>query len=141
MPTLISIDRHRPLDALKIADLSRAQTLEQGLAAPAWKQKIFASTLVQPPGFARRLTPRALLLPRQQHSYVWVIYSRKDFLSICCLQALRLMRVKSYRQSFLIRAIPWKRKCRPQATYARSFSLSKKIIRRIRGWWFFPMEA
>jgi CHAT domain-containing protein len=95
------IQRQRPLEALRIADLSRAQTLEQGLAANAGKATSPASAF-NPQSISRRLN--AILLfywLGQQGSYLWVItptkvaelpFTRSDEIDAA---------VKAYRQSFL----------------------------------------
>ena len=95
------IQRQRPLEALRIADLSRAQTLEEGLASNAGKPTSPASAF-NPQSISRRLN--AILLfywLGQQGSYLWVItptkvaelpFTRSDEIDAA---------VKAYRQSFL----------------------------------------
>jgi CHAT domain-containing protein len=93
--------QHRPLDALKIADLSRAQMLEEGLPSGNGK-KTLQSAALNPQTISRRLNATLLFYwLGTQSSYVWVISPTK-------LQELPLTRseqvdvaVKSYRQSFL----------------------------------------
>jgi CHAT domain-containing protein/Flp pilus assembly protein TadD len=95
------IERQRPLEALRIADLSRAQTLEEGLASNAGKPTSRASAF-NPQSISRRLN--AILLfywLGQQGSYLWVITPTKvaelPFTGSDEIDAA----VKAYRQSFL----------------------------------------
>lgn len=82
------IDQKRPLDALKIADTSRAQTLEQGLTAPedsaangatgrakdGKAQRQGQTVAFRPQETARRLKATMLFYwLGEQHSHLWVI--------------------------------------------------------------------
>lgn len=63
----------RPQDALKIAELSRARTLEEGLGAARKTAKYSAET-IQPRRDAQRLDATILFYwLGEQHSYLWVI--------------------------------------------------------------------
>ncbi len=67
------IAHSRPLDALKIAELSRAQTLEEGLGASAKTAK-FSTVNLHLRQNARRLQASILFYwVGQKHSYLWVI--------------------------------------------------------------------
>jgi len=94
------VDQHRPLDALKIADRSRAQALGQGLSSPDSKQSQTAS--FDPQSTARRLNASLLFywLGRER-SYVWVITPSK--ISILPLSSASSIEadLKSYRDTFV----------------------------------------
>lgn len=67
------IAHHKPLDALKVAELSRAQTLEEGLG-PSAKHDNLVTSKTQLQSMARQL--RATLLfywVGSRHSYLWAI--------------------------------------------------------------------
>ncbi len=95
------MDRNRQLDALRIADLSRAQTLEHGLASGPRENSSRASALA-PQAIARRL--RATLLyywSGESRSYLWVIAPTGISAIVLPASAEIDALVKSYRQSFL----------------------------------------
>jgi len=95
------IYRNRPLDALKIADLSRAQTLEHGLASDPRENSSRPSALV-PQAVARRL--HAILLYYwlgESRSYLWVIAPTGISTMVLPASTEIDALVKSYRQSFL----------------------------------------
>jgi CHAT domain-containing protein len=94
------IERNRPLDALKIADLSRAQTLEEGLS-PAKANRPGGLTF-NPQGIARRLNATLLFYwLGQDRSYLWTVTASK--ISLLRLPASGEIdaTVKSYRRAFL----------------------------------------
>jgi CHAT domain-containing protein len=67
------IKQKRPSDALKVADLSRAQTMEEGLA-PNRARKQLKSASFDPQGIAGRLDATLLFYWQgTQNSYIWVI--------------------------------------------------------------------
>jgi len=95
------IQQKRPLDALKIADLSRAQTLEEGLSS----KPLFA------PGSTRPFDPRTIARRwdatllfywlGEQRSYLWTITPESVVLADLPPSAEIEGAVKSYRLSFL----------------------------------------
>jgi CHAT domain-containing protein len=97
--------RKRPLDALQTADLSRAQTLEEGFAATPDNRPHIAprtSAPIRPQDIARRLNSTLLFYwIGTPHSYLWVITPA----GIWQFQLAYPMEidpaVKGYRQSFL----------------------------------------
>lgn len=95
------IGRHRTLDALKIADLSRSQSLEQGLtSSPAPSAR--ADRSIDPQSISRRSHSTVLFYwLGLQHSWLWII--SPSGLSLVPLPASSELEslVKSYRQSFL----------------------------------------
>jgi CHAT domain-containing protein len=67
------IAHERPKDALKIAELSRAQTLEEGLGTPA-KTAGLSEENIQPQRDAKRLKATLLFYwVGQKHSYLWAV--------------------------------------------------------------------
>jgi CHAT domain-containing protein len=95
------IDRNRPLDALRTAELSRAQTLEHGLSSGSQEKPLRATTF-DPQAIARRLNATLLFYwLGESRSYLWVITSRKTSLIMLPGGADIDATVKSYRQSFL----------------------------------------
>jgi CHAT domain-containing protein len=94
------IDQHRSLDALRIADLSRAQTLEEGLSSIATNEP--AKSAFNPQSIARRLNATLLFYwLGEGRSYLWVISSAKTSTITLPASAAIDSSVKSYRQSFL----------------------------------------
>lgn len=70
------IDRNRPLDALKIADLSRAQTLERGLSSGK-NGKVEQSASLRPEEIAKRLNATLLFYwLGEERSHLWVITAK-----------------------------------------------------------------
>ena len=95
------IDRNRPLDALRTADLSRAQTLEHGLSSGSQEKPLQAAAF-DPQAIARRLNATLLFYwLGESRSFLWVITSRKTSLITLPGGADIDSTVKSYRQSFL----------------------------------------
>jgi len=95
------IDQRRPLDALRIADLSRAQTLEQSLFSPSAAASNTARS-INPRKTARRLNATILFYwLGQQKSWLWAITPTKTSLIPLPPGAEFDALVKSYRQSFL----------------------------------------
>jgi hypothetical protein len=95
------IDRHRPLEALRIADLSRAQTLEAGLSPSSHKQE-WPAVAFNPQAVARRLNVTLLFYwLADQRSYLWAITPAKTTLITLPASAEIDAAVKSYRQAFL----------------------------------------
>jgi len=93
------VEQKRPLDALKIADLSRAQTLEEGLSSSAPKEP--AKSAFNPQSIARRLNSTLLFYwLAEGRSYLWVINSAKTSMITLPGSADIDAGVKSYRQSF-----------------------------------------
>jgi CHAT domain-containing protein len=94
------ISQKRPLDALKIADLSRAQTLEHGLSgASSGKTGSFAAS--RPQDIARRLNATLLFYwLGEQRSYLWAITPTKVYLFTLPARAEIDAAVKSYLESF-----------------------------------------
>ncbi len=94
------IKQKRPSDALKVADLSRAQTMEEGLS-PSWARKQLKSASFDPQGIARRLDATLLFYwLGTQNSYVWVIDQAKvTERSLIGSDEINAA-VKAYRQSF-----------------------------------------
>lgn len=94
------VEQKRPLDALKIADRSRAQTLEVGLSASTPRGSV--QSAFNPQAIARRLNATLLFYwLGESRSYLWVITSRKTSLVTLAGSAEIDATVKSYRQSFL----------------------------------------
>jgi CHAT domain-containing protein len=94
------IDRHRPLDALKVADLSRSQTLEQALPASNASQSKSRNSF-DPQSTARRLNATLLFywLGRER-SWLWVIAPHKtSLIALPSNQEIDALG-KSYRESF-----------------------------------------
>jgi CHAT domain-containing protein len=95
------VDQKRPLDALKIADLSRAQTLEEGLSSST-PGKLSQAPVLDPQAIARRLNATLLFYwLGQERSYLWAIASTKTSLITLTPSAEIDAAVKAYRQSFL----------------------------------------
>jgi CHAT domain-containing protein len=95
------VAQKRPLDALRIADLSRAQTLEKGLSSSA-QAKTAQAAVFKPQGIARRLNATLLFYwLGQKRSYLWTITPTKTSLITLTASAEIDRMVKSYRQSFL----------------------------------------
>jgi CHAT domain-containing protein len=95
------VDHNRPLDALRVADLSRAQTLEHGLSANPQEKPSQASPF-DPQAIARRLNATLLFYwLGEGRSYLWVITSAKTSMITLPASAAIDSAVKSYRQSFL----------------------------------------
>jgi CHAT domain-containing protein len=70
------IGQRRPLDALKIADVSRAQTLEEGLSSKDEGQTQRAA--IDPQDIARRMNATLLFYwVGEERSHLWVITSTK----------------------------------------------------------------
>ena len=94
------VEQQRPVDALKIADLSRAQTLEEGLSSSAPKEP--AKSAFNPQSIARRLNSTLLFYwLAEGRSFLWVITSAKTSMITLPGSADIDAGVKSYRQSFL----------------------------------------
>jgi CHAT domain-containing protein len=98
------VDHNRSLDALKIADLSRSQTLELGLGSAAEQPQRAA---FNPKGIARSLNATLLFYwlgqehwLGQQHSYLWIITaSNVSLLQLPPSSEVDPL-VRSYRESF-----------------------------------------
>ena len=97
------IDQRRPLDALKIADLSRSQSFEQSpQPSGAGGSKSFAQIALRPQDTARRLNATLLFYWLGEHrSWLWVITPLKTSLVPLPPSAELETSVKSYRQAFL----------------------------------------
>jgi CHAT domain-containing protein len=97
------IDQSRPLDALKIADLSRSQSFEQNTQSPAGKASSNSAQLAfRPQDRARRLNATLLFYWLGEHrSWLWVITPLKTSLVPLPPSAEIETSVKSYRQAFL----------------------------------------
>ena len=94
------VEQKRPLDALKIADLSRAQTLEEGLSSST--QGTLQTAVFNPQASARRLNATLLFYwLGEQRSYLWAITPAKTSMITLSGSADIDATVKSYRQSFL----------------------------------------
>lgn len=94
------IDQKRPLDALKVADLSRAQSLEQSLAAPAVASSN-SSRLSNSLDAAQSLNATLLFYwLGERRSWLWVITPLKKSLFPLPPSAELDQHVKSYRDSF-----------------------------------------
>jgi CHAT domain-containing protein len=94
------VDHNRPLDALRTADLSRAQTLEHGLSSSAQKKP--QASAFSPQAIARRLNATLLFYwLGESRSYLWVITSTKASMITLPASGDIASMVKSYRQSFL----------------------------------------
>ena len=90
----------RPLDALKIADLSRAQTLEEGLSSSAPNESV--KSAFNPQSIARRLNSTLLFYwLGEQRSYLWAVTPTRTSMITLPASADIGAAVKSYRQSFL----------------------------------------
>jgi CHAT domain-containing protein len=95
------VDHNRPLDALRAADLSRAQTLEHGLSSNP-QEKPLQAPAFDPQAIARRLNSTLLFYwLGENRSYLWVITSTKTSMLPLPASAEINATVKSYRQSFL----------------------------------------
>lgn len=70
------IRQGRSQEALKVADQSRARTLEEGLASTAQLPSVSPSNL-HPQEIARKLAPLLFYWIGQNHSYLWVITPTK----------------------------------------------------------------
>jgi CHAT domain-containing protein len=95
------VEQKRSLDALKIADLGRAQTLEVGLSSNT-AEKASRVAMLNPQGIARRLNAVVLFYwLGEKHSYLWIITAANA--SAVSLPATSEIdtAVKAYRQSFL----------------------------------------
>lgn len=100
------IDQHRPLDALRIADLSRAQILEQRLAQPS-PPTPDARAPFNPQSLARRSNSTLLFYWlghgywfHRQRSFLWVITpSKASVFSLSPTAEIDAL-AKSYRESF-----------------------------------------
>jgi CHAT domain-containing protein/Flp pilus assembly protein TadD len=94
------IEQKRPLDALRVADLSRAQALEEGLPSSTDK-KPSRPAVFNPQGISRRLSATLLFYwLGQQSSYLWVITPTKVAeLPLTGSDEIDAA-VKAYRQSF-----------------------------------------
>jgi CHAT domain-containing protein/uncharacterized protein HemY len=95
------VEQKRSLDALKIADLGRAQTLEVGLSSNT-PGKASRTAMLNPQGIARRLNAVVLFYwLGEKHSYLWIITPASA--SAVPLPATTEIdaAVKAYRQSFL----------------------------------------
>lgn len=95
------VEQKRSLDALKIADLARAQTLEAGLSSNT-PGKASRAPMLNPQGIARRLNAVVLFYwLGEKHSYLWIITPANA--SVVSLPASTEIdaAVKAYRQSFL----------------------------------------
>jgi CHAT domain-containing protein/Tfp pilus assembly protein PilF len=96
------VEQKRPLDALKIADRSRAQTLEVGLSSSTQGKTSESAVLFNPQGIARRLNATLLFYRLgDSRSYLWVITPAKTSLITLPGGTGIDGAVKSYRQSFL----------------------------------------
>ncbi len=94
------IAQRRPLDALKIADRSRAQTLEHGLSSGT-NGKSGQSVAAHPQGIARWLNATLLFYwLGDQHSYLWAITPAKVSLFRLPARAEIDATAKSYLDSF-----------------------------------------
>ncbi len=94
------IAQKRPLDALKVADLSRAQTLEYGLSGGS-SGKTGSTSALRPQDVARRLNATLLFYwLGEQRSYLWAITPTKVALVPLPKRAEIDAAVKSYRESF-----------------------------------------
>jgi CHAT domain-containing protein/lipopolysaccharide biosynthesis regulator YciM len=94
------IAQKRPLDALKIADRSRAQTLEHGLSSAA-NGKSAQSTASRPQEIAQRLNATLLFYwLGEQRSFLWAITPAKVSLFSLPPKAEIDSAVKSYLASF-----------------------------------------
>jgi len=94
------IEQERPLDALKMADLSRAQALEERL--PSTDSKHAQKAGLKPQAIARRLNATLLFYwLGEQRSYLWAITPAKSSMITLPASAEIDAAVKSYRQSFL----------------------------------------
>lgn len=95
------IEQKRPLDALKIADLSRAQTLEHGLSADK-KEKGVQPVAFRPQDTARRLKATLLFYwLGDKRSFLWVVNSSNVTLIPLPARSGIETAVKSYRDAFL----------------------------------------
>jgi CHAT domain-containing protein len=97
------IDQRRPLDALKIADLSRSQSFGQGPQPPgASASKSSAQRAFRPQDTARRLNATLLFYWLGEHrSWLWVVTPPKTSVVPLPPSAEIETSVKSYREAFL----------------------------------------
>jgi CHAT domain-containing protein len=97
------IDQRRPLDALKIADLSRSQPFEQSSQLPgAGASTDSVQTAFRPQNTARQMNATLLFYWLGEHrSWMWVITSPKTYLAPLPPSGEIETFVKSYRQAFL----------------------------------------
>jgi Uncharacterized protein conserved in bacteria len=94
------IDQKRPLDALKVADLSRAQSLEQSLAAaPAASSNSSRLSNLLDATRSLNATPLFYWLG-EHHSWLWVITPAKTSLFPLPPSSVLDTLVKTYRDSF-----------------------------------------
>jgi CHAT domain-containing protein len=95
------IEQKRPLDALKIADLSRAQTLEQSLSTTPSAETASRTGKWNPQDTARKMNATLLFYwLGQQKSWLWVITPGKTSLVPLAASGELAALVKSYRESF-----------------------------------------
>ena len=95
------IEQKRPLDALKIADLSRAQALEQSLATASDRGTTKGKHVLDPQDTARRVNATLLFYwLGQQKSWLWVITPANTSLVPLPASGEIAARAKSYRESF-----------------------------------------
>jgi CHAT domain-containing protein/tetratricopeptide (TPR) repeat protein len=93
------IDQRRPLDALRVADLSRAETVEQGLASPA---RAPAGLAFDPQAVARRLNSTLLFYwLGEKRSHLWAVTGSNVSLFPLPPSAEIDAPVKNYRLAFL----------------------------------------
>lgn len=98
------IDHKRPLDALRMADLSRAQTLERGLSSGRNVQNERSPSL-RPAAIARRLKATLLFYwLGEERSHLWVITGKGVSLLPLRGRAEIDATVKSYLDTF---TLPW----------------------------------
>ena len=96
------MQHHRVEDALRVADLTRSQTLVEGLASSSTKSSAAHSTKQSPLELARKLHATLLIYwLGQNHSYLWAATSTK--LSHFALPPKSQIEplVKAYRQTIL----------------------------------------
>jgi len=95
----VLIDQNRPLDALRVADVSRSQSFEQGLSG-----KVSASSVVNsfdPQAIARRTNSTLLFYwLGEVRSWLWVVTPAKTSLVVLPPSQEIDPLVKSYRDSF-----------------------------------------
>ena len=95
------IEQKRPQDALKIADLSRAQALEQSLATASDRGTTKGKHVPDPQDTARRVNATLLFYwLGQQKSWLWVITPANTSLVPLPAGGELAALVKSYRESF-----------------------------------------
>lgn len=98
------VEQNRPIDALSVADLSRAQTLEEGLSVGASRKPLETSPAKQlrPEGIARRRNATLLFYwLGQSRSYLWVITAAKASMFQLPSDSEIAQEVKAYNRSFL----------------------------------------